>query len=87
MSSVMSNEEKKRLAYERQTAVRNVWKENAARNLLSALIIAYIRLGKDDLEFKQKYFNNQALKKYLDMVTPKKIHKLLSIAPFNDLYN
>ena len=58
---------------------------NAARDLLSALIIAHIRLGKDDLEFKQKYFNNQALKKYLDMVTPKKINKLLSITPFSDL--
>lgn len=31
MSSVMSNEEKKRLAYERQTAVRNAWKEEKAR--------------------------------------------------------
>lgn len=31
MSSVMSNEEKKRLSYERQTAVRNAWKEEKAR--------------------------------------------------------
>lgn len=31
MSSVMSNEEKKRLAYERQIAVRNAWKEEKAR--------------------------------------------------------
>ena len=58
---------------------------NAARDLLSSLIIAHIRLGKDDLEFKKKYFNNKALKKYLDMITPAKINKLLSIAPFSDL--
>lgn len=58
---------------------------NAARDLLSALIIAHIRLGKDDLEFKQKFFNNHALKKYLDTVTTEKIHRLLSLTSFSDL--
>lgn len=58
---------------------------NAARDLLAAIIIAHIRLGKYDLSFKQKLFNNRALKRYLDALTPQKIIKLLSHEPFTDL--
>lgn len=58
---------------------------NAARDLLASIILAHLRLGKDDIEFKRKYFNNKALKKYLDMLSPQKIIKLLSREPFSDL--
>jgi type IV secretory pathway TraG/TraD family ATPase VirD4 len=58
---------------------------NAARDLLASILIAQIRMGKNDLEFKQKYFNNKALKHYLDILTPEKIIDLLSAEPFDDL--
>lgn len=58
---------------------------NAARDLLASLIIAQIRLGKDDTLFKQKFFNNKALKHYVDTISPKEIIKFLSIEPFSDL--
>jgi len=45
---------------------------NAARDLLASLIVAHVRMGADDLEFKKAYFNNKALKGYLDRLTPKK---------------
>lgn len=51
---------------------------SAARDLLASLLIAHIRAGKNDLSFKQLAFNNLALKKYLDHLTPSKIIKLLS---------
>ena len=58
---------------------------NAARDLLAALIIAHVRLGEDDLDFKKSFFNNKALKEYLDKLSPQKIVKLLSHDVFTDL--
>lgn len=58
---------------------------NAARDLLAALIIAHVRLGEDDLNFKKSFFNNKALKEYLDKLSPQKIVKLLSHDVFSDL--
>lgn len=58
---------------------------NAARDLLAALMIAHVRMGADDLDFKKSYFNNKALKGYLDRLSPKKISKLLSNNVFADL--
>lgn len=58
---------------------------NAARDLLTSLLIAQIRLGKDDLDFKKKFYNNQALRKYFDRLTPERIIKLLSSKSFSDL--
>ncbi len=58
---------------------------NAARDLLAALIIAHVRLGEEDLEFKKSFFNNKAIKEYLDKLTPQKIVKLLSHDVFSDL--
>lgn len=58
---------------------------NAARDLLASLIIAHVRMGADDMGFKRAYFNNKALKGYLDRLTPKKISKLLSNDVFSDL--
>ena len=58
---------------------------NAARDLLASLIIAHVRMGADDLDFIKAYFNNKALKGYLDRLSPKKILKLLSNDVFSDL--
>lgn len=54
---------------------------NAARDLLAALIIAHVRAGTDDVEFKKKYFNNRELKSYLDRATPQKIRAFLGSFP------
>jgi len=58
---------------------------NAAKDILVSIIIAIIRLGKDDENFKLKYFNNKALKQYLDQITAEKISSLLSKNIFSDL--
>lgn len=58
---------------------------SAARDLFASLVLAHIRMGADDLAFKKAFFNNKALKKYLDSLSPQKITKLLSNAVFSDL--
>ena len=58
---------------------------NAARDLLASIIIAQIRMGENSIDFRRKYFNNFALKKYLDSLSPKKIINLLSHSCFKDL--
>lgn len=56
---------------------------SAARDLLSAIIIAHIRIGAGSAEFKNLAFNNKSLKHYLDSLTVEKIEQLLK--PFPDL--
>lgn len=58
---------------------------NAARDLLSAILIAQIRLGKDDMEFRKRFFNNKALRQYLDSLSIERLKKLLSPKVFPDL--
>ena len=58
---------------------------NAARDLLASIIIAQLRLGRDDLAFRRNFLHNKALQYYLDTLTPQKIRKLLNIEPFSDL--
>lgn len=58
---------------------------SAARDLLVSLIVAHVRMGAEDLDFKKAFFNNKALKEYLDRLTPKRIAKLLSNSAFSDL--
>lgn len=50
---------------------------NAARDLFSAILTYIVRIGKDDLNFKKDFFNNQALKKYLDMMDAQSIKGML----------
>ena len=50
---------------------------NAARDLFAAILTCIIRLGKDDLDFKKNFFDNEALKKYLDMIDAQGIKSLL----------
>lgn len=58
---------------------------NAARDLLSAILIAFIRIGKDDVEFRKLFFNNKALRQYLDTLSVGKLQKLLNPEIFPDL--
>lgn len=58
---------------------------SAARDLLTAILIAHIRLGKDDMNFKKKFFNNKALRQYLDLLSVEKIKRLLNPKVFPDL--
>lgn len=54
---------------------------SAARDLLASIILAHIKAGKNDIDFRKLAFNNKALKSYLDKISPQKIIKLLSISP------
>ena len=54
---------------------------NAACDLLAAIIIAYIRTGANDRDFKRKFFNNKALKKYLGMADITRLNALLDGFP------
>lgn len=58
---------------------------NAARDILSAILVAQIRLGKDDMEFRKRFFNNKALRQYLDSLSVDKLKKLLNPKVFPDL--
>lgn len=53
---------------------------SAARDLLASIVLAHIKAGKNDIEFRKLAFNNKALKTYLDNLSPTKIIKLLSIS-------
>lgn len=50
---------------------------NAARDLFAAILTYIVRIGKNDLSFKQDYFNNQALKKFLDIMDAQSIKGML----------
>lgn len=58
---------------------------NAARDLLTSILIAQIRLGKDDISFRKRYFNNKALRQYLDSISIERIKRLLNPRVFPDL--
>lgn len=50
---------------------------NAARDLFAAILTYIVRIGKDDLAFKQDFFNNKALKKYFDMMSAQSVKNML----------
>ncbi len=50
---------------------------NAARDLFSAILTYIVRIGKDDLNFKTDYFNNAALKKFLDVMNAASLKNML----------
>ncbi len=50
---------------------------NAARGLFAAILSYIVRIGKMDLKFKKKYFNNRELKKFLDKMQAEIINKML----------
>jgi type IV secretory pathway TraG/TraD family ATPase VirD4 len=53
----------------------------AARDLLSAILLQMIRLGKEDQEFCNNYLNNEQLKKYFDLMTAQKLADFLKNSP------
>ena len=54
---------------------------NAARDILTAILIAHIRLGKDSIDFRKKFLNNKALRYFLDSMSAEKIKNFLTIFP------
>ncbi len=56
---------------------------NAARDMFSAILTYIIRVGKNDLSFKQDFFDNKALKQYLNQVDANALNTMLS--RYNDL--
>lgn len=50
---------------------------NAARDLFAAILTYIVRIGKEDMSFKKDFFNNRALKKYLDMMNAQSIKSML----------
>lgn len=58
---------------------------NAARDLLTSILIAHLQLGEDDIEFRKQFFNNQALRRYLDSLSVQRLTRLLDPKVFPDL--
>ncbi len=50
---------------------------NAARGIFSAILSYIVRLGNGEKKFKNKYFNNNALKNFFDRAYAKKINDML----------
>jgi len=57
----------KSLFFERTQNTTNAFFPNAARDLLAAIIIAFIRVGISDNTLKKKYYYNDELKMFLDL--------------------
>ena len=66
---------------ERTKNTTNAFFPNAARDLLAAVIIAYIREGKKDPKIKKEFFYNNKLKEFLDLSDSKMIMDLLIDSP------
>jgi len=66
---------------ERTKNTTNAFFPNAARDLLAAVITAFIREGKKDATIKKEFFYNEKLKEFLDMSDPQMIMDLLADSP------
>jgi len=66
---------------ERTKNTTNVFFPNAARDLLAAVIIAFIREGKKDPAVKKEFFYNNKLKEFLDISDTQMIKDLLADSP------
>jgi len=66
---------------ERTRNTTNAFFPNAARDLLAAVIVAFIREGKKDPKLKKEYFYNEKLKEFLDLSNPQMIMDLLGDSP------
>gem|GEM_PF-5367640 len=66
---------------ERTKNTTNAFFPNAARDLLAAIIIAFIREGKKDTKVKQDFFYNNKLKEFLDLSDMQMIMDLLGDSP------
>jgi len=63
---------------ERTKNTTNAFFPNAARDLLAAVIAAFIREGKKDPAIKKEFFYNVKLKEFLDLSNPQMIMDLLA---------
>jgi energy-coupling factor transporter ATP-binding protein EcfA2 len=66
---------------ERTKNTTNAFFPNAARDMLAAIIITFIREGKKDPSIKRDYFYNSELKAFLDRSDSQMIADLLSDSP------
>jgi len=66
---------------ERTKNTTNAFFPNAARDLLAAVITAFIREGKKDPAIKKEFFYNEKLKEFLDLSDPQMIMDLLANSP------
>ena len=66
---------------ERTQNTTNAFFPNAARDLLAAIIIAFIREGKKDHVIKKDFFYNDKLKEFLDLSDAQMIMDLLADSP------
>jgi len=66
---------------ERTKNTTNAFFPNAARDLLAAILITFIREGKKDPEIKKEFFYNQKLKEFLDVSDTQMIMDLLGDSP------
>ncbi|MCL2054437.1 MAG: type IV secretion system DNA-binding domain-containing protein [Oscillospiraceae bacterium] len=66
---------------ERTKNTTNAFFPNAARDLLAAIIITFIREGKKDSAIKKEFFYNSKLKEFLDLSDSQMIMDLLGDSP------
>ena len=66
---------------EREKNTTNAFFPNAARDLLAAILICFVREGKKDPNIKREFFYNQKLKEFLDVSDKKMIRELLADSP------
>ena len=66
---------------ERTKNTTNAFFPNAARDLLAAIIIAFIREGKKDPNIKKEFFYNEKLREFLDLSDSQMIMDLLADSP------
>lgn len=66
---------------ERTKNTTNAFFPNAARDLLAAVIVAFVREGRKDPEIKKEFFYNHKLKEFLDLSDAKMIIDLLGDSP------
>jgi len=66
---------------ERTKNTTNAFFPNAARDLLAAVITAFVREGKNDPDIKKEFFYNEKLKDFLDLSDSQTIMDLLQDSP------
>jgi type IV secretory pathway TraG/TraD family ATPase VirD4 len=71
----------KSLFEERTKNTTNAFFPNAARDLLAAVIVAFIREGKKDPDVRKEFFHNGKLKEFLDLSDAQMIMDLLGDSP------
>jgi len=66
---------------ERTKNTTNAFFPNAARDLLAAIIVTFIRVGIKNADIKKEFFYNDKLKAFLDLADTQKIVDWLNVSP------